>query len=232
LNGNNYYLLTALPMLGELGDQPPIDGAGLLRELEPDDASYRLAETLLLGDDLLQRDAVLAGEIDEPVPAVLSAEQIRDELPLPPVLQAARQGNGLSARRIPGDALWEAYFHYAAQVAADAHSSFLADWVTWEVGLRNALVEARARELGLEPADYYVAPDLSDPIADYDAIARQWAQAPNPLAGQRLLDAARWAWLETNDRYFSFSDDELAAYAARLLLAVRWYRLQQEIDKE
>jgi hypothetical protein len=233
VNGNNYYLLTTLPMLGQLGDKPPLDGQQLLRELDAGSRPYRLAETLLLSDDLLQRDAVLAGEIDEPTPAVLSVEQLRDELPLPESLQEARTADASSAtRRVPGDAIWEAYFRMAAAVAAETASTFLAEWVAWEVGLRNALVEARARELELEPTDYYVAEDLADATADYEDIARQWAQAPNPLAGQRVLDTARWEWIETHDPYFSFDDDELAAYAARLLLTIRWFRLQQEIDKE
>jgi hypothetical protein len=222
--GHNYYLLTSLPTLGQLGDPPPLNCAELLAKLDPEDTARELVETLLLSDDLLQRDAVLAGEIDEPSPAVLSREQVRGEAPLPESLEGAQQG-GAPGPRIAGDALWEAYFRHAAELAARTRSGFLANWVAWEVGLRNALVEARARELDLEPGDYFVATDLADNVANYEAVTREWAQAPNPLVGQRALDAARWEWLNVNDRYFSFGDDELAAYAARLMLAVRWRRI-------
>jgi hypothetical protein len=45
------------------------------------------------------------------------------------------------------------------------------------------------------------------------------------LEGQKVLDRARWAWLDEHDRWFTFEDDELAAYAARLLLVNRWHRI-------
>lgn len=227
----NYYILTTLPGLDELGDKPPLDGTELLTKLDADSRPYRLAETLLLSDDLLQRDAVLAGEIDEPAPTVLSKEQARGEAPLPEALHGATEENVNSAGpRVPGDALWEAYFRHAADVASQTRSHFLAEWVAWEVGLRNALVEARARELDIEPGDFLVATDLAA-TADYEEVVREWGQAPNPLAGQRALDTARWAWMNMNDAYFSFGDDELAAYVARLILTQRWHRLQQEMDK-
>jgi hypothetical protein len=36
---------------------------------------------------------------------------------------------------------------------------------------------------------------------------------------------ARWAWICEHDAWFSFSDDELAAYAAKLVLLEQWRRL-------
>jgi hypothetical protein len=228
----NYYILTMLPGLDQLGDAPPISGPELLDQLEPGSAPRKLARVLLLSDDLLQRDAALAGEVDEPKPSVLTREQALGEAPLPEFLQSAAAGDATTAGpRVPGDALWEAYFRHAAEVARETRSTFLAEWVAWEVGLRNALVEARARELNIEPGEFMVAADLAA-TADYEDIVRDWAQAPNPLAGQRVLDTARWEWMDMNDAYFSFGDDELAAYVARLILTQRWFRLQQEIDKE
>ncbi len=228
----NYYILTRLPGLDQLGEAPPISGRELLEKLDPDSTPRKLARVLLLGDDLLQRDAALAGEMEEPDPSVLSREQALGEAPLPEFLQLATAGDATAAGpRVPGDALWEAYFRHAAEIAREGRSTFLAEWVAWEVGLRNALVEARARELDIEPGEFMVASDLAA-TADYDDIVRDWAQAPDPLVGQRVLDTARWEWMDMNDAYFSFGDDELVAYVARLILTQRWHRLQQEIDKE
>ncbi|MCJ7542993.1 MAG: hypothetical protein MUP47_00235, partial [Phycisphaerae bacterium] len=106
--------------------------------------------------------------------------------------------------------------------------SFLAQWVGYEVALRNALAAARAQALGLEAADYLVATDLGQADGDLSAVVGEWAAAPNPLAGLRVLDAARWDWLAWHDAWFSFQDDELIAYAAKLVLLDRWQRLTAE----
>jgi hypothetical protein len=47
----------------------------------------------------------------------------------------------------------------------------------------------------------------------------------------KVLDQARWRWLNDNDAWYSFADDELAAYAARLMLLHRWDRLDQPSDE-
>jgi hypothetical protein len=52
----------------------------------------------------------------------------------------------------------------------------------------------------------------------------------NPLSGLKVLDRARWDWLSRNDRAYSFENDEIAAYAAKLMLLHRWRRLAQAAD--
>jgi hypothetical protein len=187
-------------------------------------------ETLLLGDDLLQRDALMGGEIEEVHPAVLSVPQVRNEQPLPPYL-IAESGEQLT-RKIVTDTVWEAYFHHASNIARRTGNAFLNAWVTYEVTLRNALAARRAKALELEEADYLVATDLADEEYDFTATLGEWSAAANPLAGLQVLDRARWAFLEEHDRYFSFADDELAAYAARLILLQRWDRLTAESRTE
>ena len=39
---------------------------------------------------------------------------------------------------------------------------------------------------------------------------------------------ARWAWIERHDAWFSFSVDELLAYAARVMLLEQWRRSAEE----
>lgn len=224
--GENEYLLSALPALGELGQAPPITSVDLLAHVQPFARPHAIIQAVLLSDDLLQRQAVLAGEIDEPSPAVLSAEQLREEAPLPDYLLALPAHE--TATHVMGDdQLWEAYFRCVAKVAAECRCRFLAEWVGFEVGLRNALAESRARALDLNVEGYLVATDLASDTDTFVDVLNEWSTAATPLAGLRVLDQARWAWLEDHDAWFTFRDDELAAYAVRLMLLTRWHRLRE-----
>ena len=126
------------------------------------------------------------------------------------------------------DRLWDVYFHYVAGLARRLQSRFLTAWVGYEVTLRNSLAAARAKRLGLEEADYLVAKDLVLEGEDLAGVVTEWASSATPLAGQQVLLRARWAWLAENDAWFSFRDDELAVYAARLMLLHQWDRLATE----
>lgn len=224
--GQNYYLLTALPGLGELGSDPPLAPQAMLEMLAPAAGPYELASVIFLSDDLQLRQAVLAGEIpaEQAEPIVLSAEQVRDEAPLPNVL-VGEDGEGDSAGhpQLGIDRVWAMYFAHAAKVARG--SDMLAEWVRYEVGLRNALAAARAKALGLDAARYFVTPELGYDEDEYTTVLGEWSAAPNPLAGLQALDAARWAWIGEHGGWFTFKDDELAAYAARLVILYRWKRI-------
>jgi len=229
--GKNYYLLSFLSTPEALGAEPPILCGDFLQHLDENvqPRPRELAETIFLSDDLLQRDAAMAGEIAEPEPVVLTADQARGEEPLSDFLAALMEDAGAETQRIAADAVWDAYFRHAAAVANRLGSAFLRAWVGYEVALRNALAEARARSLGLEPTDYYVAADLAE-ASDLSATVNEWSAAGNPLQAQRVLDQARMDWLNENDAYFSFGDDELAAHAAKLILSVRWHRLTRAME--
>jgi hypothetical protein len=218
---DNYYRISALPALGDLGSAPPISLAALREQTSDRPQARALVDALLVFDDLRQREAFLAGELRDVAPAVLTPAQVRNEDPLPEFLTAEET----ASRRVAADAVWAAYFHHAARVAQRQASEFLAGWASHEVGMRNALAAARAQALGLDPAAYLVAPELARYDADFSPLIREWAAAPDPMAGVRVLDRARWAWLREHDAWFSFGDEELAAYAAKLMLIVRWHRL-------
>jgi hypothetical protein len=223
--GDNYYLMSALPGLGDLGSLPPMSLARLLEQVIDCEGNHVVLEALLLSDDLLQRQALLSNEIDQAEPAVLSAAQARDEEPLPDYLEPASED--ISGQNTI-DALWNTYYHYAAGVAENQKNSFLQKWIEYEVGLRNALVVARAKALNLDSQDYLVAEELGSAKEDFSNLIAEWAAASDPVAGLKVLDAARWQWLWENDGWFTFKDDELAAYGAKLMLIQRWYRLSEE----
>ena len=220
----NYYLVSALPSLGDLGAVPPMTLADLREHAQDHPRPRAIIDAFLLGDDLAQRDAFLAGETQEVAPTVLTPGQVRDEEPMPAPLAPDEEA---AAARIAADTVWAAYFRHVAAVAAREGSPLLAAWVDHEVALRNALATARARALGLEPADYVVAAELAATDGDFEPLLNDWAASANPLEGLKVLDRARWQWLTENEAWFSFGDDELAAYAAKLMLVVRWHRLSQ-----
>lgn len=218
-----YYLITALPATGQLGGDSPMTSRELLERLSDAPAPRALVEALLLGDDLLQREALLSGEADQADPTVLTAAQVRDEAPLPACLQTTAEDR---ARKIAVDATWAAYYRHVDSVAGDLGSEFLRQWCRHEVGLRNALAAARAKALQLEPGDYLVAAEMGQGERDFDAVISEWSAASNPLDGMRVLDNERWNWISYNDAWFSFGPDEVAAYAAKLMLQNRWRRLE------
>jgi len=224
MSADTYYLVTALPTLGRLGDSPEITPAEFVDHVADDADALAIVEAILLSDDLLQRDAVIAGELTDAKPVVLTAEQLRDDAPLPDALVPDDDTGPVA---IAADSVWAAYFRHAAATAARMGSAFLTAWVGYEVAVRNGLAEARARTLELSPERYRVCDDLADTSVDLEGMLREWASARDPLAGLKLLDEARWQWLHENDNWYSFSNDELAAYAAKLMLLNRWVRLSE-----
>lgn len=224
-----HFYITTLPALGELGSATPMGLADLIEHVAEHRRWREQVEALVLLDDLLQRESLLAGEIEEVEPAVLSEQQVRGEAPLPEMLASPTDGDQASALEV--DVLWESYFRYAHEVGRSQGSRFLVQWVEFEVTLRNALATARARRLGIEETAYLVATDLSVSDEDLSPVLSEWETATTPLMGLRVVIRARWSWIDRHDAWFSFSVDELLAYAARVMLLEQWRRSaeQQEL---
>jgi len=223
--GSNYYILSHLPGLGGFGSEPTVSAVELADQVAFDATAGELVRAVLLGDDLLMRQSVLAGELkaQDVSPAVLTLRQVRDEEPLPVELSVAKQEEG--AERQVVDRLWSAYFNYGGAVARRGGSELLLGWLSFELALRNELAEARAKALELEGQDYVVRAALAGSDYDFGPLLTEWASAATPLAGLRVLDRARWGWLEEHGSWFSFGYDELVAYAAKLMLLHRWGRV-------
>lgn len=222
----NYYLLAALPGLGELGSMAPLTPTELLAQMGDAASARPLVEALFLSDDLLQHQGFGAGELEELDLVVLTGEQGKNTEPLPEYIVLSDEQD--SRQQVMLDHVWQGYYGYVARLAKERHSTFLAGWVGYEIALRNAVAEARAKALRLDPTEYLVRPDLADPYATFGPLLSEWAAAANPLVGLRVLDTARWDWLNTHDGWFTFKDDELAAYGAKLMLLRRWQRLSEE----
>jgi hypothetical protein len=192
------------------------------------DGNTSLIEAIFLSDDLLQRQAYLSGELEDFEPVVLSEAQIKDEEPLPDYLNVQATEDDLHSSV---DSLWANYYQHTLDVANSySGSDFLKMWIAFEIGLRNALVTARAKSLGLDPQSHMVVDDIGSDKDEFDSLVTEWSAAPDPLEGLRVLDRARWRWINENDDWFGFSDNELAAYAAKLILLKRWKRLSGQIS--
>ena len=223
-----YYLMATLPALGELGSVPPIGLAELAEHAAESPKMKRLVESVLLADDLMQRDAFMAGEVKEVEPVVLSEEVARNEARLPEYLVSSDTQHDYDAQVDP---VWHEYFRHVTELGCREGNGFLPRWAGFEIGLRNRLVEERARRLELDAARYRVATDVipdEGSVDDCSDAIRRWVAATTPLEGLRELIRVRWEWLDRNERWFSFSEDELLVYAARLLLLEQWQRVNDE----
>ncbi len=216
-----YFRLTALPVLDPPPADPPLSLEDFYRDV-PAGRPGRLARMILLSHDLLLREALRSGEIESASPVVLSQEQLRGDAPVPAELEPSSETP--EAPAFPQDALWSAYYRHAVALADAERSGFLREWVGWEVGLRNALAIARARALGMDPGRYAVALDLQQFEGEAEAAEASWSAATDPLTGLQALLMASWRWIDHREPWFTFEDDEFAAYAAKLVLLHRWHR--------
>lgn len=224
-----HFMITTLPQIVELGESPPMGLDDLLEHVQDHRKWREQIEAILLRDDLIQREAVMAGEIGGFEPTVLTTAQGHGDAPLPEVLFELA---GETSATSPVDRLWEGYFRYAHALGRSYGSSFLVHWVEHEVAMRNALAQARAKRLGLEEAGYLVATDLSADTEDFTHLIREWEGAPTPLVGLRIILRARWDWIERYDAWFTFSQDEILAYAVRIMLLKQWRRTASEEEVE
>ena len=216
-----FYILCFLPGIESIHDSPPITKKNLLSLVKEFGGPADIVEMLLLEDDLVQREAVLAGEIepDHSDPTVLSPEQSKGKEPLPEYLiLGPAVENEIAENLIPGDRIRRNYFYHVLKTAESNGSRFLKAWVAFEVGLRNALVKIRALALNSDPKPYLVAPELEDSQVSFENILEDWTAASNPLEAAEAIDRARWKWQTDHEEWFSFTNDEIAAYTAKLMI--------------
>lgn len=222
------FCLTALGSLDDLNVAPPVTPAELLSFVDGCPSAIDRVSTIFLFDDLSQRQSFLSGELsaDDIDPVILTAEQVRNEEPLPDTIadaDGASEDVASVASQIDGT--WERYFRYAVERATFLGSGFLRDWVGFEVALRNALTIERAKALGVDASMYLVAADMEGAEDCVATMVSEWHGASTPLAGEQALIAGRFQWAQLNDRWFSFDADELSAYAVKLMLLKQWQRI-------
>lgn len=213
------YLLSTLPPLDKPGSVPPISCLDLLNDVSGAQRESALLTRVFLGEDILLRQEYQFGQGCEPSLIVLTEGQLKNREPLPYGLPSYPQGGGQT--RVTENELWRAYFKCVARGGQDYDCRILSDWVMFEVGLRNALAAERGRLMGRDPAQCVIDFPGGRAVEEYHELVENFQRAPNPLAGARFIEQARWAWLDRHDLRYAFDVNELVAYALRLVILNR-----------
>ena len=105
----------------------------------------------------------------------------------------------------------------------------LKKWLGFEMMLKNELVRARSLRHKVDPAKY-LRPDGYAGQSFYHA-ATAACKSPSLLEGEKILDIARWNYLDELSFSHYFDLDLLIIYALKLLILERWERINSA-DKE
>ena len=114
--------------------------------------------------------------------------------------------------------------------AADIWGSpSLKQWAGFEIALRNELVRSRAARKKIDPAKFLRLPDFQQ--AQVSHVALTAYRSSSILEAEKILDQARWNFLEelTFGHYFDF--DYLLIYGLKLKILARWEKIQTQ-DKD
>jgi hypothetical protein len=105
----------------------------------------------------------------------------------------------------------------------------LKQWEDFEITLRNELVRARAGRKKIDPAKFLRLPD--SPQAEISHLALSAYRSTSILEAEKILDQARWNFLEALNFGHYFDFDYLLIYGLKLKLLERWDKIQNA-DKE
>lgn len=226
-----YYLLTFLPPLPAMGEALPISFDDLQvcvdREQRPEVS--RLIEAIRLEERI---EAFILKRFREAASSQAETAKPSELFPFPPEIAAVLS---VDAAEIGEDhwlsAIWREYYRWLGQVGRSGGSVLLAEWALFESELREELAAFRmARSTRSDAGGKDSLGAGSAMVADgprFASLIGSWARATDPFAGERLLDQARWTFLEERCGVFSFSIDECVGYVLRLRLLNRYQRLNR-----
>ncbi len=222
--GSYYFLINLLPaMPSSLGDKLPAAFAetSLLvrRNIEPDDAplvGLSLNFTDACNFEYWQKgwDVFIPG-------GMLSRDQIQQGRELPFFMKAfLAENDRRERRRYIYDDLWERYFAHAYSLASEMGCFFLADYLSWEIRLRNGLVALRTRKMGEEAQDHQILPWMGS--LDMSSMLSDLNEERGPLLMERSLDEERLKRIYDYEGTDPFSRDAVLAYLERSRIFSRW----------
>ena len=108
-------------------------------------------------------------------------------------------------------------------------SDSLKQWANFEIALRNELVRARASRKKIDPLKFLRLPDW--PQAEISHLAMAAYRSTSILEAEKILDQARWNFLEALSLGHYFDFDYLLIYGLKLTILERWDKIQKA-DKE
>ncbi|MBM3246649.1 MAG: DUF2764 family protein [Candidatus Omnitrophica bacterium] len=94
----------------------------------------------------------------------------------------------------------------------------------FERALRNELVKIRASRKKIDAANYLRGDGYVEPWLSHIAINAY--RNPSPIEAEKILDAARWQFLDELSLGHYFDLEYLVAYAYKLLILERWQKVQ------
>lgn len=154
--------------------------------------------------------------------AVLSEKELEERSSFPKWLDKALASE-VSDKAYEFDRVWDAYFRELKSLAVQSGSKFLRRWVSWEVGLRNAVAEIRAGRAGMDSAGFIVEgisdehPAIYRPMIDslvsfMDSGFDSWREM------DRLMSALMLEKARTLAPAYTFNTDELLSYAVQFVI--------------
>jgi hypothetical protein len=225
--------MTLLPALPEKPQPPPMPLEEVLVHLRDslDGDDWEAADALLQTLDCRNVEAVVR---DWPIfddRALRPKHAIEDHEDLPAYMDEFLMA--WEAGSLPGDyplgKLWQGYFRNLMETAERVGSTFLKEWLTWEISLRNELAEERAERLDWSVDEHLLEPPHGQPTHQ-DVLVRM-REASDPLDRQRKLDGARLAAIEAFSGIDPFSVDAVLSYVAAVLILDGW-RLPESPEPE
>lgn len=219
------YLMARLPgMPADLVPPPPMEMPDVLTiaALDRDPSVGHLVGLFVLERQLHQLmprrlgfdDAAVAGDDDTCWPS-LTHESDEDPGWPEPILAAWRMEAGHEGEDAWVERVWGAFEAHAAAVARLVGSRLLPAWLDFDRDLRRALAVVRVEER---------MPAAGDPVA---ASVQAWRSAADPIAGERVLDQARWQFIGRHEPAFSGEIDEFVGWLLKLRLLCRAHLLEQ-----
>ncbi|HNS15260.1 MAG TPA: DUF2764 family protein [Syntrophorhabdaceae bacterium] len=225
--GKYYFLASVLPVmpadLGEKLPHPFAEIAGIIqRNIEPDDAS--LVQSILFSIDVANFEAIHQGRDIFIEGGTLAREEIESKRNLPLFMRNFLDEKDRGIRRsYIFDALWERYYAYSYSLAQEMGCRFLADYLAWEIGLRNQLVALRAKEKRTEAEDYILLPHVGG--HDLTALIAHVKSQKNPLLAERALDEERLRQVFHCEGDDPFSLNAVLAALERARIFSRWEKM-------
>ncbi len=105
----------------------------------------------------------------------------------------------------------------------------LRSWVSFETTLRNELVRSRSARKKIDALKFLRLPDA--PQVEVSHLAAAAYRSTSALEAEKILDQARWNFLEALSRGHYFDLDYLLIYGLKLKILERW-DIIYKADKE
>ena len=103
-----------------------------------------------------------------------------------------------------------------------------AEYSSYEITLRNALVLMRARKKGIRGEAFLRENSGKAAEEDMNNLLTLLQAAPNPLEREKILDKARWMRLDEMELNHYADLDALSIYCRKLLILEKWMQYQKE----